>query len=68
MNGVAVTLQASEEAEGEEADGQADERHGNTHTSDDGEKKLVDAPIPLHRNRHDRLTFSSTLFIIVGGI
>lgn len=54
MDGVAVTLQTSEETEGEEADGEADERHGDTHPCDDGKKKLVDAPLPLQTNRHGR--------------
>lgn len=68
MDGVAVTLQTPEEAEGEEADGEADERHGDAHPRDDGEKELVDAPLPLQRHRHDRLTFNSTFFIMIGGI
>ena len=50
MDGVAVTLQTSEEAECEEADGEADERHGNTHPCDDSQKKLVDTPLSLQRN------------------
>lgn len=49
MDGVAVALQTSEEEEGEEADGEADERHGDTHGGDDS-KKIVDAPIPLWIN------------------
>lgn len=65
MDSVAVTLQASEEAEGEEADGEADKRHGDTHPCDDGKKKLVDATIPLQTKR---VTFNSTLFILIGGI
>ena len=51
VDGVAVTLQASEEAEGEEADCEADERHGDAHSRDDGEEKLVDAAVTLQRNR-----------------
>lgn len=47
MDGVAVALQPSEEAEGEEADGEADERHGDAHPGDDGQQKLVDAPVAL---------------------
>lgn len=47
MDSVAVTLQTSEEAKGEEADGEADKRHSDTHPGDDSEKKLMDAPIPL---------------------
>lgn len=49
MDGVAVTLQTSEEAEGEEADGEADQRHGDAHARDDGEKELVDAPLHLQK-------------------
>lgn len=51
VNGVAVTLQTSEEAESEEADGQADQRHSNAHPGDDGEENLVHAPVPLQTNR-----------------
>lgn len=47
VDGVAIALQPSEEAEGEEADGEADERHGDAHPGDDGEEKLVDAPVAL---------------------
>lgn len=65
MDGVAVTLQTSEEAEGEEADGEADEGHGDAHPRDDGEEELVDTAVALRR---DRLTFSSMLFIMIGGI
>lgn len=57
MDGVAVALQPSEEAEGEEADGQADQRHSDAHPGDDGKKKLVHAPFPLQKHTytfHDR--------------
>lgn len=47
VDGVAVTLQTSEEAEGEEADGQADKRHGNTHPGDDAQKDLMQTALPL---------------------
>lgn len=47
VNGVAIALEPSEEAEGEEADGEADERHGDAHPRDDGEEKLMDAAVPL---------------------
>lgn len=47
MDGVAVTLQAPEEAEGEDADGEADEGHHNPHPSDDGQKQLVPDVVPL---------------------
>lgn len=51
VDGVAIALEPSEEAEGEEADGEADERHGDAHPRNDGEEKLVDAPVTL-RMRH----------------
>lgn len=51
VDGVAIALEPSEEAEGEEADGEADERHGDAHPCNDGEEKLVDAPVTL-RIRH----------------
>lgn len=47
MDGVAVTLQAPEEAEGEDADGEADEGHHNPHPSDDGQKQLMPDVVPL---------------------
>lgn len=69
MDGVAVTLQTSEEAEGEEADGKTDEGHGDTHPGDDGKKKLMDAPLPLKRNKHTvGLTFNSTLVKMIGAM
>lgn len=45
--GVAVALQPSEEAEGEEADGEAHQRHGDAHPRDDGEEELVHAAVAL---------------------
>lgn len=41
MDGVAVALQAPEEAEGEDADAEADQGHHDAHASDDGEEELV---------------------------
>lgn len=41
MDGVAIALQASEEAEGEDADGEADEGHHDPDSSDDGQKQVV---------------------------
>lgn len=38
MDGVAIALQAAEEAEGEDADGEADERHHDPDSSDDSQK------------------------------
>lgn len=49
MDGVSVTLQPSEKAEGEEADGEADKRYGDAHPCDDSEKKLVDIFVALQR-------------------
>lgn len=51
VDGVAIALEPSEEAEGEEADGEADQRHRDAHPSDDGEEKLMDATVTL-RVRH----------------
>lgn len=47
MDRVAIALQAPEEAKGEDADGEADERHHNPDSSDDGEKQLVPYVITL---------------------
>lgn len=47
MYGVAVTLEASEEAEGEEADGEAHQGHGDAHPRDDREEELVNAAVAL---------------------
>ncbi len=41
MDGVAVTLETAEEAEGEEADEQADERQEDANPSDDIKKHVV---------------------------
>lgn len=53
MYGVAVALESSEEAEGEEADGEAHQRHGDAHPRDDGEKELVHAAVALRGGTHD---------------
>lgn len=52
MDGVAVALQSSEEAEGEEADGEAHQRHGDAHPRDDGEEELVHAAVALRWETH----------------
>lgn len=41
VDGVAVALQAPEEAEGENADGEADQRHYDADAGDDGQEQLV---------------------------
>lgn len=41
MDGVAIALQAPEEAEGEDADGEAHEGHHEPNASDDGQKKIT---------------------------
>ena len=41
MHGVAVALQALEEAEAESADGQTHQRHGHTHPRQDAQEELV---------------------------
>lgn len=68
MDGVAIALEPSEEAEGEEADGEADERHGNAHPSDDSEEKLVDAPVTLRVRTRDRLTFWIGAFLKITAV
>ena len=47
VDGVAVALEAFEEAEGEEADGQANQGHGDAHPGDNCQQKLMDAPLTL---------------------
>ena len=42
MDGVAVALEAPEEAEGEEADEQADEGQQDAHPGDDVQQQVVD--------------------------
>lgn len=47
MDGVAIALQAPEEAESEDANGEADEGHYNPNTSDDSQKQLMHSVINL---------------------
>ena len=47
MYGVAVALQAAEEAEGEDADGEAHQRHHNAHPRDHGQQHLVHPVVNL---------------------
>lgn len=47
MDGVAIALQAPEEAEGEDADGEADEGHDDSNPRDDGQKQLVPYVVTL---------------------
>lgn len=47
MDCVAIALQAPEEAEGEDADGEADEGHNNPDSSDDSQKQLVPNVVTL---------------------
>ena len=47
VDGVAVALQAAEEAEGEEADGQAHQRHGDAHPGHHCQQELMHAALPL---------------------
>lgn len=49
MNRVAVTLQASEEAEGEDANGEADEGNHDPDSSDDSQNQLVSHVVTLGR-------------------
>ena len=41
MDGIAITLKAPEEAEGEYADGQADQRDHDPYTGDDSQEQLM---------------------------
>lgn len=47
MDSVAVALQAPEEAEGEQADGQTHQRHSNAHPRYHRQQQLMDAPLHL---------------------
>lgn len=58
MYGVAVALESSEEAEGEEADGEAHQGHGDAHPRDDGEEELVHAAVALRWETRGRSTVS----------
>lgn len=51
MDGVAIALQAPEEAEGEDADGEADEGHHDPNPSDDIQEQLVHSVVHLVRMR-----------------
>lgn len=51
VDGVAVTLQAAEEAESEDANGEADKRNGDAHSRDDCQQEFMDAPLALE-NTH----------------
>lgn len=54
MDGVAVALQAPEEAEGEDADGEADEGHHDSDSGNDGQEQLVPDVVPLRGVRAER--------------
>lgn len=47
MDGVAIALQAPEEAESEDADGEADEGHHDADARDDGQEQLVHFAVVL---------------------
>lgn len=51
MDGVPIALQAPEEAEGEDADHEADEGHHDADASDDGQEQLVHFAAGLKRKR-----------------
>lgn len=55
VDGVAVALQAPEEAEGEDADGEADQRHHDADAGDDGQEQLVAHVDPLWTQRGERV-------------
>lgn len=56
MDRVAVALQAPEEAEGEDADGEADERHHDPDAGDDGQEQLVTHVVTLAGRKEDQTT------------
>ena len=54
MDGVAVALQAPEEAEGEDAHGEADEGHHDPDSGDDGQEQLVHSVVNLEERKDKR--------------
>lgn len=54
VDGVAVALQAPEEAKGEDADGEADQGHHDSDSGDDGQEQLVPDVVPLRGVRVER--------------
>lgn len=56
MDGVPVTLEASEEAEGEEADEEADQRQQDADPRDDIQEHVVDGILVLEERRGSRHT------------
>ena len=61
MDGVAVTLEATEEAEGEEADEQADQRQEDADPSDDIEKHVVNGVRVLRERWWERVVIDTGL-------
>ncbi len=49
MDGVAITLEAAEEAEGEDANGKADKWNGDAHSCDNCQQELVNASHTLEK-------------------
>lgn len=62
VDGVAIALQPTEKAEGEDADGQADEWHGHAHARDHAQKKIVDASITLKQQNRTSLRVTAVWF------
>lgn len=53
MDGVAVSLQPTEETKGGYANGQADQRNHNAHPCDDRQQKFIDAALILKRKKEE---------------
>lgn len=51
VDGVAVSLQPTEETKGGYANGQADQRNYNAHPCDDRQQKFIDAALILKRKK-----------------
>ncbi len=54
MDCVPVTLQPTEETEGEDAHGQTDEGYHDTHTTDDAQQQLLDFICTLRNKNKNR--------------
>lgn len=61
MDSVAIALQASEEAESEDTDGETDEGHHDPNTSDDSQEQLVHCAVILGDNKDKRPNYKMCL-------
>lgn len=60
MDGVAIILEAAEEAEGEDADEQTDQRQQDAHPRDDVQQQIMNRVCRLQRERDtDQNAFTS---------